>query len=359
MIEKVLKNKRNLLIAVIALVLVVLMVIAIVQGKSDTKQGKDSYEVYVVRTQEPVITEGSSQPNQEKSYSYDPSNGTITAIHVKNGQNVKISDPLFAYHNGAIADQIEDAKTQQTRLYNKKKELQKQASIDPTIKQSIAEIDAQIADLSTTVQRLKEKANIVIYAPMEGKVILDSNKKADPAASFLKVISTTPMVVSAISEYDYYALKVDQKVRIYINAEDREIDGTVTGIDELSANNTAGGIGASSALSNAGSGGSTASFKYYVAPAEAIHVDFTVQIKIPLEDIIVPEECIVKEEEKEYVFVVKEAKAVKQEITRTKKGLQVVLTSGLALGDQVLINPGETMTDGQDVRIREGSGNAH
>ncbi len=355
MIQKIVQNKRYLLIAVIGLALIVLMVVAVVQGKSTKNQSKDSYEVYVVRSQEPIITDGSSQPNQEKSYSYDPSNGTISAIHVKNGQSVKISDPLFAYHNEALTDQIEDAKTQQTRLYNKKKELQKQIGLDPTLKQTIAEIDAQIADLSTNIQRLRQKANIVVYAPMEGKVILDSNKKADPSAMFLRLISTTPTIVSTISEYDYYAVKVDQKVIIYINAEDREIEGTVTGVDELSTNSTGGALPSAASASG---GGNAANFKFYVSPAEAVHVDFTVQVKIPLEDIIIPEECIVKEEEKEYVFVVREGKAVKQEITRAKKGLQVVLTSGLVLGDQILISPDSQLVDGQDIRIKEGSGNA-
>lgn len=354
--KKAFQNKRNIIIAVIGLLVITLMTLALVQGKITAKKSKDLYEVYVVRTQEPVITDGISRPNQEKSYYYDPTNGVISAIHVKNGQNVKISDPLFAYHNETLAYQIEDAKTQQKRLYNQKKELQKQVDIDPTLKQSIAEIDAQIADLSTNIQRLREKANIVVYAPMEGKIILDSNKKTDPSAPFLRLISTTPMVVSTVSEYDYYALKTDQKVRVYINAEDREIEGTVTGIDELSTVSTVTAMGAGA--TGTGSAGGV-NFTFYVAPEEAIHVDFSVQIKIPLEEIIIPEECILAEEEKEYVFVVKEGKAVKQEITREKKGLQMVLTSGLVLGDEVLISPDSALTDGQDVRVKEGSGNAH
>lgn len=37
----------------------------------------------------------------------------------------------------------------------------------------------------------------------------------------------------------------------------------------------------------------------------------------------------------------------------------MVLTSGLALGDEVLISPDSALIDGQEVRIKEGSGNAH
>ena len=140
----------------------------------------------------------------------------------------------------------------------------------------------------------------MVYAPMEGKIILDSNKKTDPSAPFLRLISTTPMVVSTVSEYDYYALKTDQKVRVYINAEDREIEGTVTGIDELSTVSTVTAMGAGA--TGTGSAGGV-NFTFYVAPEEAIHVDFSVQIKIPLEEIIIPEECILAEEEKEYVLL--------------------------------------------------------
>ncbi len=119
--KKAFQNKRNIIIVVIGLLVITLMTLALVQGKITAKRSKDLYEVYVVRTQEPVITDGISRPNQEKSYYYDPTNGVISAIHVKNGQNVKISDPLFAYHNETLVYQIEDAKTQQKAVQSKER----------------------------------------------------------------------------------------------------------------------------------------------------------------------------------------------------------------------------------------------
>ena len=218
---------------------------------------------------------------------------------------------------------------------------------------TITDLKNQIADIDTQISRLQKQATTIVTSDVDGMVLLDESLKGNAASPFLRIITEDTLIQSSISEYDYYALSKDLEVEIYINAEDREVKGILTRIADTAQSFSSLGSMETSSLSGGGSGTADMSnFEFIVRPEQKIHYDFTVQIRIPLEDIVIPESAIQKEKDQEYVFLVKSGKAQKQTIQREKKGLQNVVVKGLKLKDIIVTNPDEALKDGMEISTR-------
>lgn len=371
------KKKKIGIIAFFA-VLILLVVIAIVQNVSSKDKEKDSYETAVVEKQEPILADGKVMPAETNEYTYDPQKGQISSITVKDRQVVKSGKELFRYKNESIEDQLADVKTSKKRLndtlqknteeLNDLKKAQddvpnpsdqfntgastNQGAIQ-TVEAAITDLKNQIADIDTQISRLQKQATTIVTSDVDGMVLLDKSLKENATSPFLRIITDDTLIRSSISEYDYYALSKDLEVDIYVNAEDREVKGILTRVaDTAQSSSSLGNMGTSS-FSGEGSGTvDMSNFEFTVRPEEKIHYDFTVQIRIPLEDIVIPESAIQKEKDQEYVFVVKNGKAQKQMIQREKRGLQNVVVKGLKLKDVIVTNPNEELKDGMEISTK-------
>lgn len=376
------KKKKIGIIAFFAL-LILLLIVAIIQNVSSKGEEEITYETAIVEKQEPILTDGKVMPAKTKEYTYNPQKGEITSISVKDGQSVEAGQELFRYKNESIENQLADAKTTRTRLYNalekntkqlnKLKKAQEDAP-DPatqlnttplptsneavqgnqgamqTLETTISDLKNQINDAETQVTRLQKQATTIITAGVDGTVLLDESLKENATTPFLRIITDDTLIQSSISEYDYYTLSQDLEVGIYVNAEDREVKGVVTDIAETAQTST--GLANAEATSFAGGGSGAidmSNFEFFVKPQKEIHYDFTVQIQIPLKDIVIPEGAIQKEKDQEYVFVVRDGKAQKQIIQREKRGLQNVVVEGLQLKDVIVTNPDEQLKDGMEI----------
>lgn len=376
------KKKKIGIIAFFAL-LILLLIVAIIQNVSSKGEEEITYETAIVEKQEPILTDGKVMPAKTKEYTYNPQKGEITSISIKDGQSVEAGQELFRYKNESIENQLADAKTTRTRLYNALEENTKQLdklkkaqedAPDPatqlnttplptsneavqgnqgamqTLETTISDLKNQINDAETQITRLQKQATTIITAGVDGTVLLDASLKENAATPFLRIITDDTLIQSSISEYDYYTLSQDLEVGIYVNAEDREVKGVVTDIAETAQTPT--GLANAEATSFAGGGSGAidmSNFEFFVKPQKEIHYDFTVQIQIPLKDIVIPEGAIQKEKDQEYVFVVRDGKAQKQIIQREKRGLQNVVVEGLQLKDVIVTNPDEQLKDGMEI----------
>lgn len=379
-------KKKKIGIIVFFAVLTLLVIVAIIQNISSKREEDSIYETAIVEKQEPILTDGKVMPAKTREYTYDPQKGEITSISVKDGQSVEAGQELFRYKNESIENQLEDAKANKNRLSKTLEENTKKlnqlkktqggtqdsttqfntnslstssevASTDQgtieTLEATISDLKDQINDAENQISRLQKQATTIIKADVDGTVLLDESLKESATAPFLKIITDDTLIQSSISEYDYYALSKDLEVEVYVNAEDREVKGVVTDIAETAQTSQA-----STNLANTENasliGGSSgvvdmSNFEFFVKPQEEIHYDFTIQIQIPLKNIVIPESAIQKEKDQEYVFVVKNGKAQKQIIQREKRGLQNVVVKGLQLKDVIVMNPDKQLKDGMEI----------
>lgn len=390
-------KKKKIGLIVFFTVLILLLIVAIIQNVSSKEEGEGTYKTAVVENQEPIIADGKVMPAKTQEYTYDPQKGEVASISVEDGQSVEAGQELFHYKNEAIENQLADTKTSRTRLYNQleknKEQLKKsKKQLDQAKKAEANRIDAanslpeitteskdnpldtsnmevlenqnsvqaledtilnlknQISDVEIQINRLQDQASTVIIANVDGRILLDESLQNNATMPFLRIISDDTLIQSSVSEYDYYALSEELVVGIYVNAEDREVKGIITDIAETSQTATGEVNMGISPISEGNSGVSDMSnFQFFVKPQDEIHYDFTVQIKIPLEDIVIPESAILKENDQEFVFVVKDRKAQKQTIQRKKRGLQNVVKEGLQLKDVIVTNPDQELKDGMDI----------
>ncbi len=379
-------KKKKIGIIVFFAVLILLVIIAMIQNISSKRGEEVTYETAIVEKQEPILTDGKVMPAKTREYTYDPQKGEITSISVKDGQSVEAGQELFRYKNESITNQLEDAKANKNRLSKTLEENTKKldqlkkaqggtqdptmqlnttslptsgevASTDQgtiqTLEATISDLKNQISDAENQISRLQKQATTIITADVDGTVLSDESFKESATAPFLKIITDDTLIQSSISEYDYHTLSKDLEVKVYVNAEDREVKGVVTDIAETAQASQASAnlVNTENAPLTGGSSGvaDMSNFEFFVKPQKEIHYDFTVQIQIPLKSIVIPESAIQKEKGQEYVFVVKNRKAQKQIIQREKRGLQNVVVKGLQLKDVIVTNPNKQLKDGMEI----------
>ncbi|RBP42756.1 efflux RND transporter periplasmic adaptor subunit [Garciella nitratireducens] len=376
-------KKKKIGIIAFFIVLILLVMLAMIQNLSSKGKEEVTYKTVVVEKQEPILTEGKVMPAKTQEYTYDPQKGEISSIAVKDRESVKAGQELFRYKNQSIENELEDIKANKERLHNtledntKKLQQLKKAQDNTadslsqmnatssvnndavsihqgeiqTLETTISDLKNQIKDLDIQISRLEKQATSIITADVDGIVLLDESLKQNASLPFLKIITDDTLIQSFISEYDYYALSKGLKVGVYVNAQDRRVKGVVTDVAETAQTSPelTNMTGTSSLTGNSSGAVEMPNFQFFVRPEEEIHYDFTVQIQIPLKDIVIPESAIQKEKNQEYVFVVKNEKAQKQMIQREKRGLQNVVVKGLQLKDVIVMNPDKQLKDGMEI----------
>ncbi|WP_213818338.1 efflux RND transporter periplasmic adaptor subunit [Garciella nitratireducens] len=376
-------KKKKIGIIAFFIVLILLVMLAMIQNLSSKGKEEVTYKTVVVEKQEPILTEGKVMPAKTQEYTYDPQKGEISSIAVKDRESVKAGQELFRYKNQSIENELEDIKANKERLHNtledntKKLQQLKKAQDNTadslsqmnatssvnndavsihqgeiqTLETTISDLKNQIKDLDIQISRLEKQATSIITADVDGIVLLDESLKQNASLPFLKIITDDTLIQSFISEYDYYALSKGLKVGVYVNAQDRRVKGVVTDVAETAQTSPelTNMTGTSSLTGNSSGAVEMPNFQFFVRPEEEIHYDFTVQIQIPLKDIVIPESAIQKEKNQEYVFVVKNGKAQKQMIQREKRGLQNVVIKGLKLKDVIVYNPDQKLKNGMKI----------
>ncbi|MGY3724795.1 Multidrug efflux pump subunit AcrA (membrane-fusion protein) [Granulicatella balaenopterae] len=385
----------------LGLIAIIFAVFSLKKQLSNTEELATSFPAYLVKEQEPLVLDGVVITKDEESYYVDPTKGEVEEVYVKDGQTVAAGDKLFSYHNDQATQEISDLNRQKNRLYGQmddlKQQLNKQETakqtakaeaekakqqaqavkttedssepmqdtkqpstdtnvelpaFDPSVfdeqidatKKAIKELNQSIEDMDININRTSEKTSAMVTAMIDGVISINQKGKTNPTEVFMKLLGSSNLIQTAVTEYDYYAVTEGLETDIYVNAEDRDVKGTITSVakEPLQGAGMAGGTmgQASSDLSK---------YQVLVKPETSLPLGFNVQVKVPLKGLVIPETAIITEEDGEYVYKVEQDTAIKTKITRQKEGLQLIVTEGVALGDIILSQPDDTVTDGQSV----------
>lgn len=356
------------------------------------------YSTFSLYEQDPVSVSGVVQLQTDQHYFYDAEMGKIATVQVRDGQYVMENDILFTYEVDSKQAQydIEDALRDQTRLYNQREILIDQlsqltgayynyqgdkissywdysgkhgyyveesiddladtdnsseedgiAATEETLKQQVREVNQQIEDVEIKIIRLKEKQHGRILASAEGTVIVNEAGRENNQVPFVRVVSDDVSIVGSVSEYEFYTLAKDRKVNIYVNAEDRNIDGKIITYDQFPVSSS---TSDASQPASGFSGNNTASsqFNFTIKPDEHLQPGFTVKIGIRLPGVVVPTEAILEEAGEHYVYVYQEGTVEKRPVTIEQQGINRVVNRELKSGEILVLNPYD-LTDGQAI----------
>lgn len=285
-------------------------------GNEQTEESDElTYNTVIVRPEEPATVDGVVASRIDKGYYYSSDIGTISQVHVSDGQQVQKGDALFTYAAKEDDHELEDLSREQTNLYNQREALIADLSrltggtynmmgdrivwsyaqgryvvTDPigvdygartnttnsdgqaggagaqtpdsggndadSIKSSIRQVNAQIKEVEIKLLRAQEKKNPTIKADYAGQVYIDERGRDGGSVPFVRIIGQGLVVNGTVDEYNYHLLENDLEVDMYINAEDRTIKGKITSYDRLPQSNSSqhGGGGGAGGGSGAGEG---------------------------------------------------------------------------------------------------------
>ncbi|MGX7092103.1 efflux RND transporter periplasmic adaptor subunit [Hutsoniella sourekii] len=397
-----------------------------VHGAHGQSEQPEAYELYKMIAADPIAVNGQANLESDQSYYYEADRGKIESIFVKDGQFVQKGDLLFQYRtdNPQPRYDLEDAYREQSRLLeDRKKAIYDLAAItgyaynyrgdrliyywdeygnenyyieeamgksgkasnenpdgiitaqdsetetldqgeepDQALKKQIREYNQKLEDYEIKIQRLIEQQEGKVTAKRNGKVILDQEGMDNNQVPLVRVISDQITVKGQVGEYDFHLLHEGSPVEVYVNAENRQLEGKIISFDKIPAPQPATpmtpatpGQAGDSGDSNPVSGSVSSNepkYGFEVEVNEPIQPGFTVKVRLLPKGMSVPSQAIVEENNKQYVFIFKDGKAHKQEVQLEAQGIGQVVTSGLSVGDQIILRP-VGIEDGQKIEVIE------
>ena len=303
----------------------------------------------------PVVT-GSMQPERRADLRAELS-AVVLQVLKENGEAVRRGDLLVRLDDTAIRDSLQSAQEssraaaqaldQAQRQYARVKTLQaegmssQQALDDAEVRRNTAQSDRVAADSRTAAAR-QQLTRTEVRAPFDGVVSDRKVSAGDTAAigkELVKVIAPDSMRFEGLVSADRIGdINVGQAVQFHVNGFDKsEFTGTVRHVDA-----SADAVTRQVAV--------IVDFAPGTAPRVAgLYAEGRIAAG-SARALLLPEESIVREGDKAYVWKLKAGAVAKVGVTLGERDARlgnVVIASGLAVGDRVLRTPGSTLADGQ------------
>jgi HlyD family secretion protein len=206
--------------------------------------------------------------------------------------------------------------------------------------------EEEIKNLQKELSKLKDKQYSYEYAPFTGRVYISNKEASAENQELLKLRTTDFNITAQVSERELEKVKEDQKVDILILANDKKTQGTIEDIsDEPEAQEVALGQQPSTNTS-VSSYPITINLDSKANIENGYHVQ--INIKLPNNKFKIPTSAIKEDENKKYVYLIKDKKLVKQFIqveNKDDKFSEVI--SGLKEKDEIIKTINSEMKEGQ------------
>ncbi|MDR0920985.1 MAG: biotin/lipoyl-binding protein [Lactobacillales bacterium] len=393
------KNKK-LVIIISAVVLFVLIVVGVLFFKNKGKNVEDAgYEIYEVKQAEPLTFKGTSIPQNQTSYFLDATQGKIGQVMVKNGQEVKTGEVLYTLQNDEQQEAVETQKSgvnkssvalegAQAELNNavRKRDVaqgnlnkvtQKLNSLSKDSEEYQAQVnelngqvdlakqevdtandainqaeravrsgEIDLSDLQSALERAQEKVTTSVVAKTDGVALVQEITKLDGSTPLVKIVDKEVNVQGEVSEFDYSSLAVGQKVEIARIGSEKKISGEIVSIDRVPTAS----VGADGGAASTGS----SNYHFNVKPAEFIQYGYNVQMSLPVNKLVIPQEAVLEDDKGATVFVYKDGKLERRKIEIEKKDGTVIATKGLKEGEVLIRTADPSFKDGQEIKVSNG-----
>lgn len=392
-------TRRNKIIIVVGIGVFIIALLTIGLSIRNSKKKVESYHnTYEVTQPEPLIFSGKVRASEKQTIVYDQSLGRIQSIDVTKGAEVVAGDILLTYDSesnrnmlneklkmqaqystnianletdlaserdnlGNINDKVANTKQKikdtntwgesksksnrlselQIELNEFQQEQQKTISQMQAMESSMLSYKDMLADVEATIATLESTKQTVVTASFDGVVKIDENGMNNSSVAVVTVYGKSLEVGISVTEYDIEKLEVGKEVSLQYVNQLKEVTGTLSFIDMISESET----------------DTVASYQVNISIDESIPLGYSVQVRVPQEEVHIPIESVVKETsdseeetiEKYYVFKYLEGKAVKTEVSVETNGNYMRVEKGLTFGDKVIEDP-QGLKDQMEVNVQ-------
>lgn len=394
--KKLSKKKQIQLSIISGLIIVIILIVAIfINLKKSDKPAETSYQTVTLEQTDPLLFKGVVQAEKIEEVYYDQTLGKISNIAIKDGQEVKEKTVLLTYQNETVEDQaseqeqsidklnlavsnaqqnLDNAYQKQSDLTNKREEARleynrqdsnsekgaaKQQELEAKIEQYDQSLDAQkeaisqaqqsldaatldLTDANETIEKTKKKVTTNVAATLTGIAYVNLKGKTDPSVPLVTIASPNTVIEGTVSEYDYTRVKKGKKVTLRAMSESKEINGTISEVNQLPQATTAQTTGTQTTMAN---------YTFLVKPDESLQYGYSVEITLPIDELRIPNKAVIKEKDQTFVYLYQKGKVKKQVVKVEEVNGVTILKEGLKQKDQLISNPDSKLKDGQEVAV--------
>ncbi|MEW6425590.1 MAG: efflux RND transporter periplasmic adaptor subunit [Bacillota bacterium] len=303
--------------------------------------------------------------------------GKVAAVHVDVGSAVRAGQVLVTLDNTDLAARLEQAKagvaaaesalavaqtayTVAEANYQRGKQLLEQGAIPRAVFEAEYELKyiqaKEQVERALPAQLAQARANLAlaesayndsfVRAPISGLVTARNVNPGEMASTMAPVISLANLdkveVKATVGENLVNQLKPGQKVQVKISAvAGQPFAGVITSIAPA-ADPVSKGFPLKIQIDNS---------NHVLKPGMFAEVQLTPPQK---EALLVPREAVIKAEDKDVVWVVKEGRAQKKEVQIGESdGRRIIITAGLTEGEEVVVAGQENLQEGAKVEVVE------
>ena len=323
-----------------------------------------------------TLLAGTVEAAEEQYVYYDATKGDISEVKVKVGDQVTAGQALVQYDTTELQSNLDTAIRARDKIGRQIYDLQTNGQTveltgddtvdDSNLATAQRTVDAQLRDLNDSyadAQATVDKAQAVlneatVLSTVAGTVVevntSVSKSNTSTSQTLIHIVNQGSLqVVGSLSEYDLANLAVDQEVKLTSKVYP---DQTWTGKITYISNYPEGNGGDNSAT---GTTGSSAKYPFKIAMTSDIRPlkqGFSINIEVvnAKTSILVPVTAVVPDGDKQYVWTIVDGKAKRVEVTLGSADATLQeISSGLAVGDQVISNPSLDLEDGKEVKALE------
>lgn len=355
---------------------------------SSPKNTEPSYNVFMLEQLDPLMLKGEVNAAQTENIFYDQTLGTVADIPVKQDQEVKNGDVLLNYLNGEAQSRAD----QQQRSVNKSSLTAQQAAqnlgraqtryneAQASLNQSQAEFDRetdpekkeelkgkleqqktevtttnnesiqaqQALDLANTevndeaaaLETEQGKVTSTVTAAIDGIVMVNEAGKKSLEQPLIQVLSKTKQAKGIVTEYDLNKLKVGQEVNVTSIGSNQTAQGKINSINQLPK-------------TSKGNDSEIPTYEFIVDGDFPWAYGSSVQVSLQQPQLVLPEKSIVKKDDKTFVYVYKNGRAVKTDVKVVEVNGAKNVESGVSKGVKIIANPVEALKDNAEVQVVE------
>ncbi len=272
--------------------------------------------------------------------------GRVSEINFKSGQNIKKGDLVLNLNDDVLQAQLKSAKAKAQLSLAEAARIATLYKKNSVSKSAYEQAQATKASDQAGVDEINARLDQMhITAPFAGKLGLRKVSVGDylqPGQAIVNLQSLDPiLVIFAVPENYIGQVKVGQSMQLNTSTyKEDTFRGEVFAVDALLDAGTR-SLSVQANIPNPDK---------KLMPG--MFVDVTLALGAPVQAIHVPQSAVVYDPEGAYVYLVKDNKAVKRNVTlgvRTKDS--VIIESGLRIGDTVISDGQQRLFDGAAVMV--------
>ena len=276
----------------------------------------------------------------------------VKEVFIKNGDFVKKGQVLMTFDDdetNKLNRNIEKERINLQKIQRDLKTTRELQKLGGASKNDVKNLEdnARISQLSIDeYTEVLNKTATEVRSPVDGVV---SNLKAqenylvDTDSSLLEIIDSNDLrIIVEIPEYNSQAVKIGQsvKVRQDISDDDKVYDGEITKISRLST---------TSSLTSENVLEADVKTKEVIPNlVPGFKIKAVLQLKADEKNIIIPKIALQSEDGKYFVFTIDNKNTIKRKEVTVKNivGDNIIITSGLNVGEILVITPDNRLSDG-------------